>query len=524
MTSQPVLSDREREFLDAVSRLTYCNPFGPERLTLEQKALGDDFTPFDVVWHSGADAEGGNPNVARIAARAEELALSLRGRLTSRSPREASALYRDLVMYLLYGRYQDRFLAAIRDSKAGERRAAFAFYRDFLGDFNRLMALPGVPGARREPAQEAVLDPAHLFACFFQIRRAFHFTYRSIVGGSMPAARLRAQVWQSVFTYDLRRYLRSLYRTLGDVTTLVTGPSGTGKELVARSIGYSRYIPFDPEAGVFRESWAESFFALNLSALSPTLIESELFGHRRGAFTGAVADHTGWLEVCPPLGTVFLDEIGEVEPAIQVKLLRVLETRMFQRLGESRPRRFQGKVVAATNRDLAAEMRAGRFRDDLYYRICSDMLVTPSLRERIADSPRELTDLVLFLAQRSVGEDLAEEVAGEVEAWIRENLGLDYPWPGNVRELAQCVNNVLIRREYLPAHQDGTPGVRERLAEEFLSGALTADDLLRRYCTLVYAEAGSYEETARRIGLDRRTVKSRVDPELLRDLSGSSDI
>lgn len=519
MTRQPVPSDREREFLEAVSRLTYCNPFGPERLALEQKALGDDFTPFDVVWHSGADAEGGNPNVARIAARAEELALSLRerlGRPTLRSSREVASLYRDLVMYLLYGRYQGRFFAIIRDPKAGERRAAFAFYREFLDDFNRLMDFPGGPGA---------LDPAHLFACFFQIRRAFHFTFRSIVGGSMPAARLRAQVWQSVFTHDLKRYLRSLYRTLGDVTTLVTGPSGTGKELVARSIGYSRYIPFDPDAGVFRESWAESFFALNLSALSPTLIESELFGHRRGAFTGAVADHTGWLEVCPPLGTVFLDEIGEVEPAIQVKLLRVLETRMFQRLGESRPRRFQGKVVAATNRDLAAEMRAGRFRDDLYYRLCSDMLVTPSLRERITDSPRELTDLVLFLAQRSVGDDLAEEVAGEVEAWIRENLGLDYPWPGNVRELAQCVNNVLIRREYLPAHQDGdAPGVRERLAEEFLSGKLSADDLLRRYCTLVYAEAGSYEETARRIGLDRRTVKSRVDPELLRELSGSSGI
>lgn len=510
MTS--LVSDRKREFLEAVSRLTYCNPFGPERLTLEQQALGDDFTPFDVVWHSGADAEGGNPNVARIAARGEELARSLRERLTSRSPREKVALYRDLAMYLLYGRYQDRFLAIIRDPKAGQRRAAFAFYRDFLEDFNRLMPFPGMD-------QEGELDPAHLFACFFQIRRAFHFIFRSIVGGSMPAARLRAQVWQSVFTHDLKRYLRSLYRTLGDVTTLVTGPSGTGKELVARSIGYSRYIPFDPEAGVFRESWAESFFALNLSALSPTLIESELFGHRRGAFTGAVTDHTGWLEVCPPLGTVFLDEIGEVEPAIQVKLLRVLETRMFQRLGESRPRRFQGKVVAATNRDLAAEMRAGRFRDDLYYRLCSDMLVTPSLRERITDSPRELTDLVLFLAQRSVGDDLAEEVAGEVESWIRENLGLDYPWPGNVRELAQCVNNVLIRREYLPAHQEGTLGIRERLAAEFLSGTLTADDLLRRYCTLVYAEAGSYEETARRIGLDRRTVKSRVDPDLLRELS-----
>ncbi|HWM89992.1 MAG TPA: sigma 54-interacting transcriptional regulator [Thermoanaerobaculia bacterium] len=511
MTSRALLSDRERELVEAISRLTYGNPFGTERLLWERQALGDEFTPFDVVWHSRGDAD--NPNLTRIAPKAEELATSLRERLAGARPsREDLGLYRDLVLYVLYGRYQERFFTAIQDPKAGERRATFGFYRDFAEDLRWFQDLPG-------PRREEPFDAAHLFACFFQIRRAFHFTFRSIVGGSLPAARLRAQVWQSIFTHDLRRYLRALYRSLGDVTTLVTGPSGTGKELVARSIAWSRYIPFDPDSGTFRESWAESFFPLNLSALSPTLIESELFGHRRGAFTGAVSDHSGWLEVCPPLGTVFLDEIGEVEPAIQVKLLRVLETRTFQRLGESQTRRFQGKVLAATNRDLAAEMRAGRFRADLYYRLCSDLLATPSLKERIADSPSELSDLVLALAQRAVGDDLAEELARDVEVWIRANLGLDYPWPGNVRELAQCVNNILIRREYRPAGDGGGAGLRERLAEEFLSGALTADDLLRRYCTLVYLQAGSYEEAARRTGLDRRTVKSRVDPDLLRQLS-----
>ena len=113
---------------------------------------------------------------------------------------------------------------------------------------------------------------------------------------------------------------------MGDVTTLVTGPSGTGKELVARAIGLSRYIPFDAEGQAFADDTPRSFVPLNLSALSPTLIESELFGHRRGAFTGAVADRAGWLETCPPRGTVFLDEIGELDPAIQVKLLRVLQS------------------------------------------------------------------------------------------------------------------------------------------------------------------------------------------------------
>jgi DNA-binding NtrC family response regulator len=302
------------------------------------------------------------------------------------------------------------------------------------------------------------------------------------------------------------------------VTTLITGPSGTGKELVARAIALSRYIPFDPKTRRFGERSDESFFPLNLSALSPTLIESELFGHRRGAFTGAVVDRVGWLEVCPPLGTVFLDEIGEVDVAIQVKLLRVIETRSFQRLGDTRTQPFRGKVVAATHRDLASEMSAGRFREDLYYRLCSDRVETPSLAERIRDSPQELSELVLFLAQRQVGEESAPELAREVVDWIDRRLGRDYPWPGNVRELAQCVSNILIRHEYQPAARPSATSPRQALADEILSGLLSADEVLNRYCTLVYAETNSYQEAARRLGLDRRTVKARVDEELLERL------
>ena len=110
----------------------------------------------------------------------------------------------------------------------------------------------------------------------------------------MPAARLRGAVWQSIFTHDMRRYRRSLYRRMGAITTLVTGPSGTGKELVARAVGMSRYIPFDAKTQTFSAGFRGAFHTLNLSALSPTLIESDLFGHRRGAYTGALEDRAGW--------------------------------------------------------------------------------------------------------------------------------------------------------------------------------------------------------------------------------------
>ena len=261
------------------------------------------------------------------------------------------------------------------------------------------------------------------------------------------------------------------------------------------------------------EDFAGTFYPVNLSALSPTLIESELFGHKRGSFTGAIADRQGWLEVCPPLGTVFLDEIGEVDVSIQVKLLRVLQSREFVRLGETAPQKFRGKIIAATNRDLADEMQGGRFRHDFYYRLCSDIVELPSLAERIRDDAEELPHLVAHLAQRAVGAE-SEELAAEVVAWIEQHLGRSYAWPGNVRELEQCLRNVLIRKAY--RHQcpaDATSADRhDELTGAMLGGELTADELLRRYCTLVFQDTGSYEATARKLKLDRRTVRAKVDP------------
>jgi transcriptional regulator with PAS, ATPase and Fis domain len=282
----------------------------------------------------------------------------------------------------------------------------------------------------------------------------------------------------------------------------------------------SRYIPFDPQTERFTADFAGSFHPLNLSALSPTLIESELFGHCRGAFTGAVSDRAGWLEVCEQLGTVFLDEIGELDAGIAVKLLRVLQTRTFQRLGETEDRQFAGKIIAATNRDLANEMRAGRFRRDLYYRLCSDIITTPSLREQLADSPEEMQYLIHFVCERIAGDE-ADSLANEVEAWIEEHLGPDYDWPGNFRELEQCIRNVMIRGRYdAPQMADETVDPRAAMVAAVQTGKLTADELLSQYCTLVYAQTGSYEQAAQRLKIDRRTVKAKLDRDLLERLKG----
>ncbi len=513
-----LFDDGERGAAEALSKLTHANPFLPERSELERAVLGRGFVAGPAVWSVDADHDGQNPNLGRLEAAARGLGERARERIVSgRKPAaDEAALYEDLVLYALYSRYEAEWRAVL--DRDGERPRPVACWDAFRAEIERDLALPGLPRP----------DAAFLFAYGYQTRRAFHFVFRHLVGASLPAARLRADVWQSIFTRDRRRYRRALAPHMHEVPTLITGPSGAGKELVARAIGHSQFIPFDPEARAFAFAPEQRFFALNLSALTPTLIESELFGHRRGAFTGAVDDREGWLEACGHGGAVFLDEIGEVSTEIQVKLLRVLQTRSFVRLGETRSRRFDGKIIAATNRDLAAELAAGRFREDFYYRLCADRIFAPSLRAQLDDHPDDLRSFVIVISRRLFGGGEADAIAREVVAWIEANLPRDYAWPGNVRELEQCVRNVVIRGAYVPAVPKGSAaplaaGATGELLGAVARGAIAADALLSRYATLVYHQAGSYEETARRIGLDRRTVRARIDREFLAKLKRDAE-
>jgi transcriptional regulator with AAA-type ATPase domain len=497
-------SRQDQHFLSSVAKLGYGNPFLPERIAYEKAALGREFVPGGPVWSASvSDPDADPPNEAAIRRKLTAVMEALPARLAAAPDVREDELvaYEESVHYFLYQRYHAQFVAA-----PGKWR----FYRDFLADWNRLARIPG-------KRFESGLEPAHVFACFRQIQRAFHHIYDNIIGNSMPAARLRASIWQSIFTHDMRRYRRVLFRRMGDFPTLITGPSGTGKELIARAIAGARYVPFDAERMEFADAPGESFLPINIAALSPTLIESELFGHRRGSFTGAIGDRKGWLEACPPSGSVFLDELGEMDLAIQVKLLRVIETRRFSAVGDTVAREFQGKLIAATNRDLPSEICAGRFREDLYYRLCADLIQTPSLADQIRDSPGVLGELVHYMTLRTVGDE-AERCLPEVEEWIAKQLPADYAWPGNYRELEQCVRNVIIRRSYQPLAQasNGNPANRneDEFFARFRAGQLSADELLSRYAARVYQLTGSYEEAARRMGVDRRTVKAKVESYL----------
>jgi transcriptional regulator with AAA-type ATPase domain len=503
-----LFTSAQRRRAEELARLAYSNPFSSHRVELEKRILGAKYQPGGQIWSIEQAPDSDVKNLPLLSSIASDLVRSAQAKLREqKSPDPAEkSLYIAIALYHLFDKYRDRISATAQSKTDGSQQNVVDYWTKFAADFNSLFL------AHFQPS-ELGFDASHSLAVFYQVRRAFFHVFYFLVGRSTVAARLRATVWESIFTHDLRRYQQGLYRHMADMSTLITGRSGTGKELVARAIGYSRYIPFLPNEQCFADDFAGGFFAVNLSALSPTLIESELFGHRRGAFTGALGDRTGWLEACPEHGSVFLDEIGELDAELQVKLLRVLQNRIFQRLGETEDRRFRGKVLSATNRDLATQMRNGALREDLYYRLCSDRIETPSLREQLDERGDDLRHLLTFIARRIVGDD-ADLLAEQVGAWIDGHLGSNYTWPGNVRELEQCFRSVVIHGDYQPAAAHGATAMRDDLTtaiDAMAQGRLTVDELLRHYCRLVYNQCGSYERAAQRLGLDRRTVKRRIE-------------
>ncbi|MBI4512121.1 MAG: sigma-54-dependent Fis family transcriptional regulator [Deltaproteobacteria bacterium] len=284
-------------------------------------------------------------------------------------------------------------------------------------------------------------------------------------------------------------------------SVLVTGDSGTGKELIARAIHYN-----SPRA-------KKPFLAVNLAAIPDTLIESELFGYKRGAFTDARTDRCG-LFVEADQGTIFLDEIGELPPPLQAKLLRVLQEREVRPLGATRAEKIDVRVIAATNRDLEARMREGMFREDLYYRLNVIHIALPPLRSRPEDILALAEHFLAEVGKRSA-KDRNFRAARFSQAATKAMLS--YPWPGNVRELENVIERAVALCDGEEIGVDDLPSqVRERRSPDLLAGALarglTLADLEREYIERVLAaEGGNKTRAANRLGLDRKTLYRKLE-------------
>jgi len=284
-------------------------------------------------------------------------------------------------------------------------------------------------------------------------------------------------------------------------TILIAGESGAGKELVARSIHQH-----STRSG-------GSFVAINCGALTETLLEAELFGHVRGSFTGAIGDRKGlWEEAAG--GTLFLDEVGETSPSFQVKLLRALQEGEIRRVGASRTTQVDARILAATNRNLEQEVKAGKFREDLYYRLSVVTLRVPALKERRTDIPLLAERFLATVIDREGHEPLTLS-----EETIRTLVA--YNWPGNVRELESAI-------EYAVLHARGHAIAPEDLPEKLQSAQVRTaarqplsalfedlpalDELERRYLLYILEIAGGNRTRAAEIlGIDRRTLYRMIE-------------
>jgi DNA-binding NtrC family response regulator len=313
-------------------------------------------------------------------------------------------------------------------------------------------------------------------------------------------ARLRREVHQLRGVGELvgeSRAMQPVYRTIDAVsqnrsTVLVSGESGTGKELVARTI-HARGPAAD-----------RPFIAINCAGLSETLLDSQLFGHRRGAFTGAVGDHDGVFRAAEG-GTLFLDEVSEIPSGLQAKFLRAVQEREVTPLGSSKPVPIDVRLIAATNRDLEGEVRAGRFRADLFYRLNVVHLELPPLRARGDDIPR----LVAHFVQRYSEQYGVAPKQVTPDALARLTA---HEWPGNIRELQNVIERAfaLSSADTITLTEIPTP-LTTSASSPAEPGALTLEDAERSAIIAALAQSGGNKnEAARLLGIDRQRLYRKI--------------
>ena len=293
-------------------------------------------------------------------------------------------------------------------------------------------------------------------------------------------------------------HMEEIFRLIQDIaslrsTVLIRGESGTGKELIARAIHYSG------------DRASKPFITVSCAALTETLLESELFGYEKGAFTGAGAQTKGKFELADG-GSIFLDEIGDISPKLQADLLRVLQERRFYRVGGNEEVPVDVRVIAATNKDLPEEVRQGRFRDDLYYRLNVIEIRIPPLRERREDIP--------LLAGHFL-ERLAHEMGKEVAALSPDGLKLlmEYDWPGNVRELENAMERALVTGRNGAIGDAELSFLKQRLGseKEWQVPDVPLNELERRaIVAALERRQGNVKETAAALGIDRSTLYDKL--------------
>lgn len=495
-----ILSENSKKVFNTARRLAVLNPFGEEmeheESKLLQKVPGKEFKSI----------------ISKIMRDANDAIEQIRknGQLNIQ----------------MYGNVEERNLLKFA-IQCREFSACYHALMKLVQEEETLGGKPCTVEIGREPVQRMEDtgfnhdEAVKTFSVFYQLCRAFYYINKKIGGSCNAMKKLRMCLWNNVFTHDLEFYYNKLCGKMDRFSTFLLGPTGTGKSTAAEAIGKSGFILFNHSTCKFDFSQERLFMTIVLSQMPEKLIESILFGHKKGSFTGATEDRKGVLEISTDYSSVFLDEIAETSPEIQVKLLNVLQSREFYPTGADKPVKFKGRVIAASNVSLEKLMTDGRFRQDLYYRLCSDIIQIPSLQERISENQDELREIMALILKELLQEQYDEKTLNDIHSQVVKSIGLNYSWPGNVRELEQCVRNIIIRkncnRNFNTAEiiKTGTAASSENIfppdildiSNQMETMTIDAESILKKYAKWIFSQKHTYAAVGDTLRIDQRTAK-----------------
>ncbi len=418
------LSTTEQNFLANVQRIVFSNPYGDE---CRQACLGFSNGKIDKPDELLADASG---QVDQLLGK-----LQKEGNLdiVSYSEEDRSLLHHG-VLFVCYYRFAGKLDKLIAEQfRQGSLSVKVPFASDALSIMTRA-------GMSNEIAQRYL-------AFFFQIQRAHYFINKTLVGNGPSMNRLRHDLWNTIFTHDFRLYEQFLWESIKEVSTIFVGAPGVGKETAARAVIGSGFVPFEDKTKTFAEPFTEFYKTVNLAQYSGIRLESELFGHQKGAYTEAVESYQGTLSRCSQHGVIYLNDISRMPDPVQAKLSSVLQHRSFNPVGSHSQQVFNGRIMASCRVPSRELLENGQLREDLYYQLCVNEIHVPTLRQRFKEDPSEFELVIRNVIKRFTGQE-SDTLVGKVVSGLHDHVRPGYEWPGNISELEQVVKKILLVRNY----------------------------------------------------------------------------
>ena len=418
------LTTTEQNFLSTIQKIVFSNPYGHEcRQACLSFSNGKIDQPSELLESASTQVDqllGGLQKENNMD-------------IVSYSEEDRWLLHHG-VLFVCFHRYAAGFNRLIEEQfRQGSLNVKVPFATDALAIMTRA-------GMSNEIAQR-------YFAFFYQIQRAHYFINKTLIGNGPSMDRLRHDLWNTIFTHDFSLYEQFLWESVKDVSTVFVGDPGAGKETAARAVVCSGFVPFEEKTKTFIEPFTDFFKTVNLAQHTGIRLESELFGHQKGAFTEAVESYTGVLSRCSTHGVIYLNDITKMPDPVQAKLSSVLQHRTFAPVGGHSQIEFKGRIMASSKITSKELLASGVLREDLYYQLCVNEIHVPTLRPRFKEMPSEFELMIRHAIKQFTGQE-SDALVGKVIDGMHDHVRPGYDWPGNISELEQIVKKILLMKSY----------------------------------------------------------------------------